>query len=685
LAKSLTGNLNWNDLRARTLAPAGAKARAWGGWIRDNDPVYGAARRPGPREIWTCVVAMLLVTAVVLFVVLFDWNLLRGPIGRWASAKYDREVAIQGDLDVNLFSWTPSVEVNRLKFGGPDWAREKDTANVEKIEASVRLRRLFAGQVEVPRLAITRPDVTLIATEDGKQSWDLNPGAPDTGEGMKLPLINQLIITDGHVSLDEQRRRMTLDAVVNAREAVGAEDPNAGFSLHGDGALNGAPLTLRINGGAFINIRRDRPYHFTADLRGARSHLAAEGSVTRPFDLGQFQSTLTLEGQDLADLYVLIGIPTPNTPPYRLSGTLSRDDALWRFNDFDGRVGASDLSGDLKVDKVDDRNRVEAQLVSRRLDLDDMLAIFGARTQTTAAGDTTTVSSGVPGKLLPDAPLQTERLRSMDGTLTYRAETVKANDLDIRQVNLGAELENGILNLDPVSFNFNRGELNGTARINAQKDVPYSAIDFRLAGYPLESIIPAAEGSVPLSGRALGRARLEGPGASIHDFAAGSKGSVSLVVPQGQMRAAFAELLGINASAGLRKLLSGDESTTEIRCAVADFNVSGGIARAQTLTVDTGVVLAKGTGTVNLGAETFALRIDGETKKPRLLRVWAPITVAGGFTSPRIGIDVGSAIAQGGVAAALGAVISPIGALLAFVDPGLAKDANCGALIASAR
>jgi len=33
----------------------------------------------------------------------------------------------------------------------------------------------------------------------------------------------------------------------------------------------------------------------------------------------------------------------------------------------------------------------------------------------------------------------------------------------------------------------------------------------------------------------------------------------------------------------------------------------------------------------------------------------------------------------------LGALINPFAALVAFVDPGLAEDANCGALIASAR
>lgn len=684
MANLLKDQLNWTSLRERALVPAGARAVAARDWVRANDPVYNSFRRPGVPEKVAASVTLALVALIVLFLIFFDWNLLRGPIGRWASAKYDREIALQGDLDVKLFSWTPSVVVRDLKIGGPSWAREKDTADVERIDASVRLRRLFAGQIELPMLAFTRPDVALIATEDGKKSWELNPNAPDTGEGMKLPLINQLIITDGHISLDEQMRGLTLDATVTAREAATEADGDSGFLLQGEGSLNGAPLTLRVEGGPFVNIRRDRPYVFSADLRGARSHLAAQGSITRPFDLGQFTSTLSLSGQDLADLYLLTGITLPNTPPYSLSGTLTRDDAVFTFNDFTGRVGSSDLSGDLKVDKVADRRRVEAQLLSHRLDIDDLMAVLGAKPHVSASGDTT-VTSGAAGKLLPMAPLQTERLRAMDGSLTYRAETVKANDLDIRRVNLGAELDHGILNLDPVSFAFNRGELNGTARINATRDVPYSNVDFRLAGYPLESIIPAQGGTAPLTGRALGRARLEGSGASIHDFAAGSKGSISLVVPQGEMRAAFAELLGINASAGLLKLLSGDQSTTEVRCAVADFDVAGGVARARTLVIDTGVVLAKGSGSIDLGAETLNLRIDGDSKKPRLLRIWAPITVRGPLTAPRIGVDTGALVAQGGLAAVIGAVAAPVAALFAFVDPGLEKDANCGALIASAR
>ena len=55
------------------------------------------------------------------------------------------------------------------------------------------------------------------------------------------------------------------------------------------------------------------------------------------------------------------------------------------------------------------------------------------------------------------------------------------------------------------------------------------------------------------------------------------------------------------------------------------------------------------------------------------------------LTSPKIDVDRGAVAAQVGVGGLLGALINPFAALAAFVDPGLAKDANCGALISSAR
>lgn len=89
MARSLKWNDMWSGVRDKALVPAGARARDWRDWIRQNDPVYAAARRPGAAEKWAASVTLLLIAAVVVFLMLFDWNWLRGPIGRWASAKYD--------------------------------------------------------------------------------------------------------------------------------------------------------------------------------------------------------------------------------------------------------------------------------------------------------------------------------------------------------------------------------------------------------------------------------------------------------------------------------------------------------------------------------------------------------------------------------------------------------------------
>jgi uncharacterized protein involved in outer membrane biogenesis len=143
--------------------------------------------------------------------------------------------------------------------------------------------------------------------------------------------------------------------------------------------------------------------------------------------------------------------------------------------------------------------------------------------------------------------------------------------------------------------------------------------------------------------------------------------------------------LGINVGRGLFMLLSKDPKQTDIRCAVAQFDVRNGIMNAQQFVMDTGVVTATGTGSINLGTEQLDLKIKGHTKHPELLRLWTPIDITGSFSRPQLGLDAGQAAAQGGAAIGLAALLGPLSVILPFISPGLAKDANCQSLVAEAR
>jgi len=95
-------------------------------------------------------------------------------------------------------------------------------------------------------------------------------------------------------------------------------------------------------------------------------------------------------------------------------------------------------------------------------------------------------------------------------------------------------------------------------------------------------------------------------------------------------------------------------------------------------------VRVDGNGTINLRDETLDLRLQGKPKHFQFVRLRAPITVSGSWQHPALGVKAGTAVAQAGFGAALG-LLNPFAAILAFIDPGLAKDANCGPLLSEAK
>jgi uncharacterized protein involved in outer membrane biogenesis len=188
----------------------------------------------------------------------------------------------------------------------------------------------------------------------------------------------------------------------------------------------------------------------------------------------------------------------------------------------------------------------------------------------------------------------------------------------------------------------------------------------------------------PLSGSLLGRLKIKGIGTSIHKLASTMDGQISIVIPHGEINQALAELTGINVTRGLGLLLKKDETKTSIRCGVLDFQAQQGALNAKNLFVDTTDVLIQGGGDIQLRTEDLDLAIHGDPKKLRLTRVRTPITAKGTLRHPAIGVDVGKLAGQGTVATALGTLLTPVAAVIAFIDPGRAKNKDCVASVTEA-
>src|SRR3546814_14153500 len=85
----------------------------------------------------------------------------------------------------------------------------------------------------------------------------------------------------------------------------------------------------------------------------------------------------------MADLYPLLGVALPNTPPYRTEGHLIGElegDDTWRYESYKGMVGKSDLEGTLVYQLRQPRYLLTGAVTSKMHRLQDLVPLLGADT-----------------------------------------------------------------------------------------------------------------------------------------------------------------------------------------------------------------------------------------------------------------------------------------------------------------
>src|SRR5690606_15888320 len=146
------------------------------------------------------------------------------------------------------------------------------------------------------------------------------------------------------------------------------------------------------------------------------------------------------------------------TPPYGLDGRLVRDDAVWRYEGFSGKVGDSDLGGTAKITTGRERLLFEGDLHSELLDFDDLAGFVGAPPDS-GAGETGSAEleaqaaeNASAGRLLPDTPYDLAKLRTMDADVRWKAARIEAPGWPLDDMDAHVMLEAGLLRLEPLDF-----------------------------------------------------------------------------------------------------------------------------------------------------------------------------------------------------------------------------------------
>lgn len=638
---------------------------------------------------WRWMAGTLLLALLVL-ILIWDWNWFRPLAERQASAALGRTVRL---ADLDLRGWRrPTLVVSGIEIDNPEgFESDARFAEVERLEVSVDPFALRDRELSLTRIHLEKPQLELQAPPQGEPNWTL-PAAADAGEPSAFTLrLGQLSIAGGKIHLLHPQFQSDFTARVETRAGDKPDEPE--LHVAAEGRYAGQPLTATFVGGSLLSLREEAdPYPVRLDVANGPTRLHLQGTLLDPLKLGGAQLALRFTGADLAALYPLTGVPLPPTAPFSLEGRFDylADTAgpQFRFREFSGKVGSSDLSGDLAVRTGGPRLKIVGELQSKQVLFADLGGFVGAQPGASTQGMTAEqkaerAKQEASPRLLPDQPINLPKLRGADFDLRYAAQRIQSPDTPFDDLSAHLRIEDGVLSLRPLRFGVGGGAiasnllLDGTQdRVRVQADADFQRVDF---GEVLSKTLKYRG-----AGRVDGRMSLDARGNSVADLLGAGNGKLRLSMAGGDISALLVNLAGLDFGNALLSAL-GIPSRAELRCAVADLDLKNGVVNTDMLLLDTTEANVVGTGSVNLKTEQLDYRITTQPKTFNIGSAAAPINIRGPLKNPVVRPEAKSLALRGGAALALGIVATPLAALIPTIQLGRGQDADCEAVLKTVR
>lgn len=667
--------------------------------------------------LWTVASLVVLLAVLVLVIAFFDWNRIKPPLNAKVSEELHRPFAINGNLAVvwqrepdegGWRAWVPwpHVVAEDLSLGNPDWSKQPQMVTLKRVELRISPLALLAQRVVIPRIDLTEPNAELQRLADGRANWTFkfDPKDPDAEPSNWVVDIGAIGFDKGHVTLDDQSLKTQLELIIDplgkpipfsdivgdkaakTAQEKGATPQDYAFALKVKGQYHNQKLTGEGKIGGLLALQdAARPFPLQAQVKIADTSVELAGTLTDPLNLGALDLRLKLAGASLGNLYPLTGVTLPDTPPYATDGHLiaklhEPGGAVFRYEEFNGKIGESDIHGSLAYVASQPRPKLSGSLVSNQLLFADLAPLIGAdsNAQQKARGGE---SKQPADKVLPVEEFKTERWRDMDADVEFtgkrivHSERLPFNDLYTHLV-----LTDGVLSLEPLRFGVAGGKLDAQIRLNGHTEPLEGRAQLTARGFKLKQLFPTFEPMKTSFGELNGDADITGRGNSVAKLLATSNGNLKMLINDGAISRELMELAGLNVGNYVVGKIFGDKEV-KINCAAAHFDIKTGLATSQLFVFDTENAIIYIDGTANMATEQLDLTISPESKGWRLISLRSPLYVRGKFIKPDAGVKAVPLMLRGAGMVALGVIAAPAAGLLALVAPSGGEPNQCAPLL----
>lgn len=658
----------------------------------------GHMRRSRPLTILYYFLAALLVllVALVIFVLTFDWNRARPYINDKVSQTIGREFAIKGDLDVRFRQgdpaepgWRryvprPEISANDVYVVNPSWTTTGPRlASVGNVVIAMHTLPLLHKEVVITNLELDNLEVAAQRRADGSNTWTFKDNGPSEWEVD----IRRLAFREGSLRYLDDGIKLDLRAKATTIDTNDADAKNYGMRFELGGTYRGAPVTGGGKTGAVLSLQDEHSkFPVQANAMLGKNKIAIEGTLTDPRALAGIDLSLSLAGASMADLYPLTGVLLPETPAYATKGRLGgRNEGgvwSWTYRNFTGTVGASDLHGTLSYSPRKPRPLLTGTLTSNQLRLADLGPTIGAESNADKVARDKKPNQPA-GKALPVEQFNTAKWDALDADVKFTGKKlVRTHDIPLEDIETRIRMKNKVLTLTPLNFGMAGGNVTSNITLDGGKNPIQAQIKLAARHLKIRQLFPKLQSMQASVGEVNGDAALAGTGNSVSAMLATASGELGATVSEGSVSKFVLEAAGLNIANAVFVKLFGDKQV-QLNCVASDFVVEKGQAQTRRFVVDTDEAVIDVTGSIDLANERLNLDVKPKTKGVRIISLRTPLYARGTFANPDVGVAKGPLALKAGAAVALG-IINPLAAVVPLINPGNVEAVDCAAALRQA-
>jgi uncharacterized protein involved in outer membrane biogenesis len=570
-----------------------------------------------------------LIVAVVVIAMNVDYNEYKPQIQAEAKKATGRDLVIEGDLKLNIFTLSPGLAVNGVRFQNAKWGSRPDMAKIDRFEAVVSIMPLLSGAIEVRRIVLEGADILIEKNKAGQGNYEFSVGDKKTEKAVKKATTDKPAAKSGG-DMD-----VVIQAVTIKKAKLTYKDYNAPkplevaideFTVKGQGKSD--PLEILLKGGfnkaAFSAkdtlgspaelMKPTKPWPINLTMEAGGATIKVNGAIANPQKASGINIALSVEGDDLSKMSELAQGPVPPLGPYSVSARVAGDvDKSIAISALKAKVGSSSLAGKLNV-VLPGRPRVAGSFLSDKLDLADF--VKGGGSGGGSGGSGGGAGGAAKGQfVIPDTPLPVDGLKAADADLDFDIKELVAAPSKVEDIKITLRLNNGDLKVTPVTMKLAGGDINAGLHLNAATAVPSLTTNLSVKKMSLSQLASQMGQKDLMDGDIDIAMNMAGSGKTPHQIASVLNGAFSLEMGKGKIKTETLEQTMGQALTMLTKVVAGNKPIyTVINCGVKKLEIKNGLSTSKAMVFDSDWLALLGSGTVDLKTEKIDYAVNPDIK-----------------------------------------------------------------------